>query len=369
MWDKIKQYMVILMFFGVLILPQLVCLIKDDKAEESAENRTLAEFPTVTKENWNEFPEKFEEYFNDHLAYKQKFVELNQTVNYKCFNIAENEKCVLGEDGWMFCKEDYSLEDYQGIYLYSDERLQEIVQQIVAVDEYYKSIGVEFIFFIAPNKESIYGEYLDSRYRQYKDYTRADQVYDYLKDNTEVTVVFPKEELRSYSSEYELYYKLDTHWSDMGAYIATNSLLSQVGLEEMQAVEEVELVQEGMHVGDLATMLGMTNYLYDEPEIGLDNFSDTQTEVVYSNPHTILFNEKYTSNSNNMDSVYVIGDSFSAKLAEYLKFNYAECTVIHRYEYKAGTVENENTDVVICEVVERYIEQMGGIYSIFVPVQ
>ena len=80
-----------------------------------------------------------------------------------------------------------------------------------------------------------------------------------------------------------------------------------------------------------------------------------------------MFNKKFISDSDNEEKIYIVGDSFSAEYAEYLKFNFEECTVIHREEYEAGLAENEGANIVICEFVERYIDQIENMPEIFIP--
>lgn len=368
MWKKIKYYFFVVSFFGMLIGPQLIYKVWDfDKSAENSENRTLAEKPDFSLQTIETYPGQYEEYYNDHIAFKSKFIRLNQLVNYNLFHMAENDKCLLGEEDWLFFKDDYTLEDYQGVIRYSQEQVELIAGELVKVKEYYESIGVKFVVSIIPNKESVYGEYLPNKYVQFEDYTRADQIYDYLVSNTDVTVVSAKDELRSYKDDYQLYYKYDTHWNAIGAYISTNQLLEKMGYATLKPVEDITIREEGSHVGDLATMLKLTDIYYDEPMAVLEGISDVTVETIYSHPHSIVFNNKYVSNAENQEKIYVVGDSFSAEFAEYLKYAFGECTVIHRTEYKAGMAEEEDTDVVVCEVVERYMDQMANISSVFIP--
>lgn len=366
--NKIKSYIFISMFFLMILAPQLIGKVLGG-ANENSENRTLAEKPDFLLSEWDEYPARYEEYYNDNIPYKSKFIWLNQIINYTLFDTAENDKCLLGKEEWLFFKGDNTIEDYQGTLKYSDEQLMSIVEQIMRVDEYYKTKGIEFVLFIAPNKESIYGEYLPDKYVQFNDNTRANQLYDYLVNNTSVQVIFPKEELRGYKDEYELYYKYDTHWNDIGAYVSAAYMGQCLRNNVLKPIENTTVINNGMHIGDLATMLNLTSYFYDEPELKVDNVSNVNVETVYSIPHSIVFNEKYISDNQNGKKIYIIGDSFSAQLAKYAKYNYTECTVIHRNEYKAGTVEDEGVDVVVCEFVERYIDQMVNAESIFIPIE
>lgn len=368
MWKKIKYYFFTLSFLAILIAPQVLYKITDaGKNSENSENRTLAEKPDFSVKEIEEYPARYEEYFNDHLPFKAKFIQLNQRINYHLFQMAENDQCVMGDDNWLFFKGDNTLEDFQGTCRYSEEQILFIADEIKRVNDYFNSLGKKFVLVIVPNKESIYGEYLPKKYTQFEDYTRADQVYEYLKENTDILVNSPKRELRENKDKYQSYYKYDTHWNAVGAYISVNSLLEQMNYQTMPPVQEVDIKENGKHNGDLADMLKLTDIFNDEPLLELGNISDINIETIYSIPHSIVYNKKFVSDSENQEKVYVVGDSFSAEYAEYLKYNFGECTVIHRDEYTPGLAESEEADVIVCEVVERYIIQMGNLSSIFIP--
>ena len=60
----------------------------------------------------------------------------------------------------------------------------------------------------------------------------TDQIVEYLKTNTDIRVVYPYEELMRFKEKYPdepLYYHLDTHWNELGAYIGAKAL--QAGKE------------------------------------------------------------------------------------------------------------------------------------------
>lgn len=367
MIKKFKCYFLIIGFLTMIILPQIIYRVFDlDKKFANSENRVLAEKPNFSIKGLEKYPSLYEQYFNDHVSFKELLVRINQKVNY-AFGIAENNDTVLGKDGFLFCKIDKTMEDYQGVLKYTDEQLKSIATEIVKVDQYYKSIGKEFILFIAPNKESIYDENVPNKFVQFEKSTRADQLYEYLINNTEIKVIFPKEEMKAYKKDFLVYYKLDTHWSDLGAYISTNYMLKSLGFATMKDIQETEIIENGQHQGDLANMLNLKDIFEYEPELTLKDFSTTNVEMVYSNPHHILFNEKYTSDSGNEKKIYIVGDSFSTKLFAFSKYNFAESTVIHRMEYKPGMAETDGADIVVCEFVERYIDQIVQMSTIFIP--
>lgn len=51
------------------------------------------------------------------------------------------------------------------------------------------------------------------------------QIVDYLREKTDIPIIYPKERSNLLDSGYELYYKTDSHWNQIGGYIGARSLL------------------------------------------------------------------------------------------------------------------------------------------------
>lgn len=62
--------------------------------------------------------------------------------------------------------------------------------------------GKEFVIFIAPNKERIYYEYMPAQYGLPADNYGALQIYNYLKSNTDLKVVYPYAEIMDAKQKY-----------------------------------------------------------------------------------------------------------------------------------------------------------------------
>ena len=112
---------------------------------------------------------------------------------------------------------------------------------------------------IAPNKETIYGEeHLPSYYKKAEE-TRTDQLIAYLKKNTDIRIVYPKEEMLKYKKEYSLYWHYDTHWNAAGGYIGAKALLKELG-DELPEVEDITFTPDTFSGYDLARMMNLQSY-------------------------------------------------------------------------------------------------------------
>ena len=181
-------------FWALLVVPNVIWpLVSPFMEEENTENRVLAEFPEISRENFQEYPEAIEEYINDHAAFRSQFLSLNAGINLSLFCSVDNTSVIRGKDGWYFFDNGISVQDYRGQNLYSETELVEIVSKVLETDEYFENLGIEFAIILAPNKEEIYGEYMPTWYTRLSDVTRYDQLAGSLRELTDVPIIDPKQ--------------------------------------------------------------------------------------------------------------------------------------------------------------------------------
>ena len=147
---KKLQVLYITAFFAACLVPSLGMAVT--KQEASSENRRLAEFPELKKENeintrW--LPEAGE-YFQEHFAFRNELVTANALLNGKIFGVSTADGVIQGTDNWLYYKD--SLEDYLGEELLSERSLFNIAHTLAMMQETLNEKGVQFLFTVAPNK-------------------------------------------------------------------------------------------------------------------------------------------------------------------------------------------------------------------------
>lgn len=319
-------------------------VLKKYDTKEIDENRTLAKFPTFSKD----FGAHFDEYFNDNLPFRTNYIQLYSGIDgsinsayqklLKKFNLPHyiiKNKVVYGEDGWLFYYGDQSLDDYKGTNLPSDKELMEYANRLAKVDAYFKSQGKIFALVIAPNKEQIYSEYMPSGIVVENNIKRIDKIYEYLTENTSAVISYSKDTLLDHKDEY-VYYKTDTHWNEYGSYLGTIELLNDLNLDFIEC-SEISRIEVGG--GDLSIMINDTTVTDD-----------------------VDYDIKYNFISSNDKSVYVAADSFFRLHSNHLlQYFGSENIVLDHYVNIEKNFTNgvlENSDIIIFECVERYEERM-----------
>lgn len=357
---KQKSVIWITIFVFLTILPGLIYPFLERYIDSDGhENRKLQEKPALTLENYEEFPEQYEAYYNDNLPFRNQLVRLNGAIDYFIFHQPSSDRVCIGKNGWMFyCdNEDFNpVEQSLGYWDFSDDELEQIADQLVSAETVLSSRGIEFILFIAPNKETIYIDELPDYYAVKNQYTAVDHLVDYLRENTDIRVVYPKNEIlneKEKHSELCLYYKLDTHWNSTGAYVGAASLARELGTE-LPAFDAVAVKAESRATGDLTDML---NISIPDGDVEYEVFWEDQPET---EERKWEFSKEFIYHTTSADrrKLVVRRDSYSTALAPIAAALFEDSVWIHMWEFQPQQIFDYGADVFVYETAERYVGEL-----------
>src|SRR5262245_58909489 len=92
--------------------------------------------------------------------------------------------------------------------------------------------GIEYVFAIGPNKESIYPEQVPPRYNRVGP-TRMDQLVAHLEAHSDFRILDLRPALRRARADdrpdVHLYFELGTHWNGRGARAAAREMQRRLG--------------------------------------------------------------------------------------------------------------------------------------------
>lgn len=230
---KTGPIIVLLSFIIILCFSWLLWIVFGKFVDaDNHENRTKSPRPVFTIDTFGSYADSYEAYFNDNLPFRNQLVTLNSAIDFFVLNRSTSGSVIKGNDGWLFFAK--TLNDYSKNNLYTNVELERIKNDVLKTANYFEDQGIEFVMFIGPNKSSIYGDYMPKRYETNSEPSRTEQLVEYLEENTDVKIIFPKDELLVARENYPnlvLYQKLDTHWNYMGGYFGTIPLLEALGIE------------------------------------------------------------------------------------------------------------------------------------------
>lgn len=338
------------LFFGLCLLPVLGMAVPN--REQSSENRKLADAPVWRDEDgWNlDYLSDAGDYFQDHFGFRQELVTANALVQGKLFGVSAADNVIQGTDGWLYYKD--SLNDYLGTDLMSGRALFNVAHSLAMMQAYVERQGADFLFTIAPNKNSLYGEHMpyydSSRVSEEKNLVR-------IKPWLEREGVHYADLYEMFQGQEEiLYHKRDSHWNNRGAAMAGDALLDALGKQHLTFTEAPSEKRTDF-TGDLDEML-YPLALTPEEEIyytGLDRFS-------YVGEVESTFDPRITTvNPSAEGSLVMYRDSFGNALLPFLANSYAGAYFSRGIPYHMTDLSEHQADTVIVERAERFLPEMA----------
>ncbi len=252
--QKHKYFSLIIVstFLIAISLPLIGSFMQDDRGLSYQEKRKLQQLPQLPHqlEELDEYITAFEKYFNDQFGFRDFFLSSyshikgligDRDISRNAENVG-TANVLEGKDGWFFLNRKWDgdpVADYRNLDLYSEGKLLLATLLFAARTHWLKSQGVEYVFFFAPNKHTIYSEYLPDYIRKEGDISALDQLDDALRRHTDVnfvdlrpTLLQSKDEAVKYwkdsKEEAALYYKMDSHWNSGGADIAQFAIAERI---------------------------------------------------------------------------------------------------------------------------------------------
>ena len=364
---KIKRGLYILMFLLLIALPVVVYPYLGEKVDkENFEKRALAQRPEFTLDNYTSFPEKFEAYFNDSLPFRNRLIGLNTKIDLS-LGISPLPHVLIGSDGFLFYHPNGSdgdpIGDYMGATSYTEREIKLIAHRLLRAQYDLEKEGRAFAALIAPNKETIYAEKYLPGVQKVSDVSRADKVYAYLKEKTDLNIVYPKDDLNAVMAahpDWYTYYKTDTHWNSIGAYVGTSLVMEKLGLP-INDIDSVRVIEKERAPGDLVYMLGMTESFPNDADYNIvDVPAAIKQDKSFGDGENMV---RYTNSEGNGKTLLVVRDSFAVFMMPYFNMHFSECYYIHKSAYHPSMIQEYDPDCVVFETVERYLGDAMNFYA------
>lgn len=276
-------------------------------------------------------------WINDHFFLRQSFISANHSLNGKVFGVSGEDSVIVGKDGWLYF--DATLDNYTGINGFSDRELYAMAQNLAMMEEYCRENGKDFAFVIAPNKNSLYPEYMPN-YGMIAEMPDSQKLLEQLKAMGVTTVdLF---EMFGNAAEV-LYYATDSHWNSKGAALGADAINDAFGVQTSFYDDSFEIAVTP-YTGDLFNMLypAFEGQEADPVYAGVLNFTYTSSAT---KPDSI----NLTTESDADGAILVYRDSFGNLLHPYLAASYGSARFSRSNSYDL----TGDYDHILVELVER----------------
>jgi hypothetical protein len=269
-------------------------------------------------------------------------------------------KVVRGKDGWLFLDNDgnHIMLQHVGKLRFTGDQLRQWRAVLETRRAWLGARGIPYFFMVAPNPHSVYhdklpdeigGVALGSGERR-----PLVQLMEHLERHASpAQVMYPLDELQALKDKH-VYTKTNTHWTDLGAFVAYRRLIREVKQAvPVRALGETDLmIHEVEREGDLGLKV-------DPRE------SSVHVYVLPRRPAArFLFDNRVFRNGRRIDyecelapdvKCLVFGDSFAYMMLPELAETFGRLVFAHIATLDHSLVERERPDVVLTLMNERFL--------------
>lgn len=240
-----------------------------------------------------------DKYLNQAFGFRNFLVRLNNQLYYSVFDIAKAKGVVVGKNDYLF--EETYINDYLGMSFVGQQRINDVVRRLSAIDSIFKTMNKTFVVVFTPGKATFYPEYIPDYFKRKNDSTNY-KIYRQALLSSGIRFL----DFNSYflsmkeSSRFPIYPKTGIHWSDYGAILAIDSINTYLG--KARGYDPVELYWEEFNQNDSVS------------DIDADIEDGMNLLFPIDKPRYRYPLVKYDDYGSSRPKVMVVGDSFYRNL-------------------------------------------------------
>ena len=153
--NSIPQIVFISVFCILLVLPVIFINLKKNQTSEY-ENKMLEEWPEF--EFSEDYMKSVYNYVNDRIGFRESSIAIYTEANNALFGAMVNPLFMWGEEGHIYYKDKDYIAAFQRLNT-DEEFIDSMVTFLKKTDDYLKSKDIKFLYFVCPDKKTIYPEY------------------------------------------------------------------------------------------------------------------------------------------------------------------------------------------------------------------
>jgi len=284
---------------------------------------------------------------------------------------------LIGKNGWLYLCNDTNgcLEQYQGLRTFTESDLKRYCRVLEKRQAIYAALGIPYIFVVAPNKETIYPEYLPDDLKKDPDGTPYERLLAYAANHSDFEVVDIRKDLTKQKKQARIYHKHDTHYNHLGAYYAYQAIM--VKIQEylprvrVRSLNEFRLKVQDWKTPDLYTkqkmMFADGKFVLhpDPPQIDSENpdiFLSPKGRHAHKSPGDPHLNVSktrpafvFTNEDDALPRMLLFRDSFGTRIMHYLAESFQRLASVWKPNPVFELTAVEKPDIVLQIMVERFL--------------
>ena len=352
---RIWYIIFIVLFFAACLVPTVGMIVAGPS--EAAANEIPAAVPRVRSFDGSlnkDFFTNLRDYVGKGFFLRLEGITGWDTVLAKVFRTSGNDGVLIGPDGWLFYGG--ALDDITGAGLMTERELWCAAHGLALMEEYAENSGARFLFTMPCGKYSLYPEHAPS-YVTVAEGSNRERLRAALAEEG-----VPYADLYAAFTEVdeELSWKWDSHWTQRGAALGADTILSCLGMDS--DFFGGEFTWENTHVGDLYEMLFPRGSAREPDYTYADGFSFEYTTDFHSYDDMLIT----TVNPGVDGSLMLFRDSSGRSLYPYMAESFGTAYISRSNNYRLDLIGEQNATVVVCELAERtmnYLLRYPAVYQ------
>jgi hypothetical protein len=233
----------------------------------------------------------FDQYVNDNFSLRSPLIFAKRWSDYHVFGVTDIADVHVGSRGWLYSRE--SIEDYLKAACDDSAAIEQLVLTLHAMEQMIEASGRRFIFTIAPNKSTIYPEFLGfvppgqncgrSHYDLFLETLERHPLQHFVRLDSQLQ--------NAKQSRALLYGPTSAYWNDLGAGIAANAIHSEIVQAPGPYPVFADLHRQPIEQNDLARrMMGFRTEVEDAAVVQARSTGSSDR------PNAIVYGDGYIKN-------------------------------------------------------------------------
>ena len=346
--SKAANYFFCGMFFLASVIPSAGMFFRK-KSDDNINKKDISLTDESGKIN-TDLNKEVDSYVSENFAFRDQLISADTFLRKHLFGVSANDEVIIGKDGWLYYSQ--TVDDFINLPDISQTGIKNIVHNLEMMNKYVTEHGGKFLVTVAPNKNTIYPEYMPSNFISSDSSDNLQRLTEVINDSSVAycdlkTMLLQKKA----DTDVVLYHKKDTHWNNTGALYASSLLLDGLGVTHNDYINASFITEKTWH-GDLDRMLWPGYDLLDyQNNYNIDYNYNYQGR--YKSSDDIIIN---TANENKTGCMLMFRDSFGAAVIPFLSEDLGQASYIRALPYPINMIESGSYDYVVLEIAERNID-------------
>lgn len=339
-----KKKLAFIVIYLLICLGPLVTvgMSRDTSAQEKRESAGFPKAVSDGKIN-TEYFTQFDAWFSDHMGGRPFLVSAQTKMKETLFGESAESSVILGDDGWLFYEK--TVDDYCHVRTMTDRNIANAVRTLELLSAYCEQRGAEFVFTVAPNKNTLYPDNMPVRYKVTEERSNLEALAAALK-RTDVRYADLVSALEA--QDKVLYQARDSHWTYEGAMVAYRAIIDKL-TQEHDHYPNVTFSANNDWDADLVNMV-YPDAADDDEQLYPD------LEYTYTLKRSVVMDEALvieTLGGAGRGSLLMFRDSFANTMWQYCAQAFGKAEFQRAVPYRMSSVERLGADTVVLEIVER----------------